>query len=170
MNTINSSDLENNYRNCEVPAISGFIKTWVIVGLVLSSFRLLFAPLSVVGYFAIEDGDPMKFTVIPEILSHFILLILGLWANISILMRKKIGYVLGKANVVGISLSIVLGVLQTAVMVQSNDQKNVLAMIVGASFTMIIRIVLIVFYGLAIKKYGQLVASVGDTCAEQQNE
>jgi hypothetical protein len=146
--------MENDTENMK--KLPGFVKGWTITDLVFSAFRIIFIPLSIIGYNVLADEDPIKKTAILEIIFHVLILISGLSANITILLRKQIGHLLGKINVgVGIA-SFTLVFIQLPIQLAQNEGNNAvyIGMLIGAIFTLLIRVALLVFYAISVKRYG----------------
>ena len=161
METLNNQGQMQNYNNGNGTKLPGFIQGWAITALVFSSLRLLLAPLSIIGYFTMKDTDPLRQTVVAEIITHLLLATFGIWANIAILLRKETGYLMGKVYFTTVILSFILSIVQVSIMAQGKAGNNVefTATIFGAAIAMIIRIVLVSFYGVAVKQYGKFLAS-----------
>jgi hypothetical protein len=125
----------------------GFVRGWTITDLVLCASRILFLPLSVIGWMAMVPGHFLRNTILFEIGSQAGILLFGVSGNILLLLRKRLGIVLGAAATVFTAIHIATAIYQLTLMHSGTDDpaKSTIVFI-SAGLTLLLRIGLNVTY------------------------
>jgi hypothetical protein len=133
-------------------------KVMFIMSLVFSSLRLLVVLLSVVLYRnAGTEENPLRVTVGFEIITGAMVALVGIAANIFLLMKKWVGIPLGSVLIAGVIGSICVGIWQGIILIgnyQAGTPEFVGA-IFGAALTTIFRGTLLALYATALIMYSK---------------
>lgn len=153
--------------NQQATALPTFCKTIAIIDLVMGSLRLLIVPVSVLGYFMIEDGDPLKGWAIPEIMIGLLIGIVAIAANIAMLKKVEWAVPAGYVNIGATALGVLFGILQAPVTYDSQkaampdpsmESAMMIGVVVGVIISVAVRGTLAVLVFLAIKRYKAFLA------------
>jgi hypothetical protein len=137
-----------------------FVMTIVIMDLVLCSLRLLVGVFSTVGYMVIPESDPLRVSVMSEIVSAFGIAAFGLPANILILMKNRFGILLAAGSILFTAYGLFVGVWQARLMMPANlSGPEGVGFLVGAVFSIGIRLALLALYVVAVLRARRILAS-----------
>ncbi|MBN2190044.1 MAG: hypothetical protein JW728_02400 [Candidatus Aureabacteria bacterium] len=132
-----------------------FSKTFFIMDMVFSCLRIPLVLLGILGMVSMQKDDPIYFSGYFEILTGMGIAVFGLWANIALLSKKASGITMAYYNIAFTIGSTLVGIWQ--IVIQSSavagDAVRVASFSIGAGFTFIIRIALLICYFIAVKKF-----------------
>jgi len=153
---------ENLTDAASVPQpLPGFVKGWVITDIVFCSFRVLLVAFSLIGTFMVlHQGTALFYSGVCEVLTGLVIAAVGLSANIGILCRKPWAIPAAKILIAATVASILVSVWQTMLSASCHNRIQLAATIIGFLFAVGCRIVLLIFYVIAIKQASKFFASL----------
>ena len=134
------------------PKLGGFIMTMVIMDLVFCTLRLLAAAMSMIGATMLPANNPLLQSVPFEIATSLGVAVCGLTGNTLILLKKKLGVAISVGTVLFTVGSIGVGAWQAMLLCPAklNTPEGV-GHVIGVAFALIVRTILLVLYGIALR-------------------
>jgi hypothetical protein len=141
-------------RSPEMPIFSRVV---LIIDMVLCGFRLAVVALGVVGYVVLKQQNNLQSTsAVFEIVTGTGIVIFGLSGDLLLLLKQRWALLLAIASLVFTLASIGIGIWQMSNMygaMAGNDAARQVGYVVGGVFTLMVRVGIVVAYGVALAKY-----------------
>ena len=131
--------------------LGAFVLTIVIMDLVFCVLRVVIGLFGLVGYAVIPEGNPLRPTIIFEVITAEGIGVFGILANTFILLKKRIGIPLSAICILFTVLNMLVGAWQGYLQVPADmGTPEGIGFVVGAVVVMAIRLALLILYVMAI--------------------
>jgi hypothetical protein len=137
-----------------------FCLTMFIISLCLCLLRIPVVIFGVFGWMGLEAtgqaNQPIALTVPFEVLSGAAIVVLGISANVGLLLKQRWGVSLGYLTVVACFISMALALWQLSILFQATtDDAQRVGFVVGAVLTLIIRLTIVGLWLSAVLKFSR---------------
>ena len=142
------------------PKFPVFATVMASVDLGFCLIRVLIVLLGIVGLIMTKEGDPAYATGGLEIITGIGIVLFGIPANVLLLLRKPSGLPLGYLNLLFTGASMLVGLLQgNALFGKASDGAQAAGIVVGLGLVLVIRLALLLCYGVALNLAKKFFAS-----------
>jgi hypothetical protein len=148
--------------------LGAFVLTIVIMDLVFCVLRLVIAMIGLRGYAVIPEDHSLHRTVIFEVVTAAGIGVLGILANVLILLKRRIGIPLALASILFTVLNIFVGLWQARLQMPAQmGTPETIGFFVGIVLVLGMRLVLLVLYVVAVLGARKRLAELWKTEAER---
>ena len=160
----------------EAPAAPPSLPTYCLIMFVVSLFfavvRIPVVGLSIFGASTLDADDPLLATAWGEIGSGIGIVVLGLFANIVLLLKQRWGLVPALGLVLMVVASVIVSLVQLPIMLEQGQQQGPerVGFIMGAMVAMLFRLVLLGAYIGALWRFHHWSQSTMDASASAAHQ
>ncbi|MCE5326142.1 MAG: hypothetical protein LLG01_06970 [Planctomycetaceae bacterium] len=132
--------------------LSGFVKGFAITDLVMCCIRAIVVMFSAIGWASLSADSELYRTAPFEVFSGLGIVMLGVPGNIMILMKKKVGCVLGWGNVIFTCISIGVAVWQIPMLHRLQTGPAAAGFVGGTVLGLVVRLALLIVYIMVVAR------------------
>ncbi len=147
-------------------SLPGYCTTMFIISLIFSILRIASTGFSILGMYMLSQADtasPLASNAIWEVLTGAGMMLSGIIGNSLMLARKPVGLYFGYLLVFFVLGSFLVAMIQTVTLFNmqgsgvagSQQQAQLIGMVIGASVVIVIRLALVGAYVFALVKFKQ---------------